>query len=713
MARGTTSTADKLRASVNTQLNDFRSQNYDAIKARYEQNDRNDVSASSRNSTYLRAAAAVYRASTDSTYKLTDQARLDYNAALVGCARSKGLDIEAISGDDNKIKMDILNKELSPFEVMKYYSKETSKASVADENHTAEENAKIKIDEDIRSVYNEAPQATPPAPALAMSEYMTDDAFKNASEEQRNDYLAKLESIGDTNEVNHLKNSLKNKDQREKELEDKISELEGLMRNPDWGRPKDDDDFKIEQGDLIEYLMKEVILKATSWAANRVFGGAGLITYELLAASGRAAKPYLKEHWETIKDAPGKLWDKFLDKIFAENPKDTPQERKLKKQSKENLTVLLSEYISMRSTALTVEKIARDNIDKGIKEPEGYRKFKDKIINHEIFIDDAGVHYSDPTITPNPKNFADFIKVNPGETPTATQVEGIKLLYTSLQKQFDNEQLNLINRDQNPNNDPDKKAEIEAWYANFKIEKKNNITPPSGPDEYLEAQKRAQDTVLAKEKLGSELDLFNAQKELFAQEYAMHKVLERYREDPLATSLQELSSLQSIFELELKRGEFLFLTAEQKRGKGEKIQDEQGREIDVPSREELIERATKLREASETAFKDGKDTIVTDRVIAPLLDKENKRTTQSPETLIEAIESERTIDNTIEGFRQNLLMRDKELEGLVGQQADCDNRRDIVRKRLASLTGTKDNLRDKGVKGDQQINTLPLGGRGS
>lgn len=56
-------------------------------------------------------------------------------------------------------------------------------------------------------------------------------------------------------------------------------QVKGLMDDPDWGKPLDDK-FDIQQGDFIEFLMKEVVLASAAWTGNKVFGVAGYGLYK-------------------------------------------------------------------------------------------------------------------------------------------------------------------------------------------------------------------------------------------------------------------------------------------------------------------------------------------------------------------------------------------------------------------------------------------------
>ena len=73
----------------------------------------------------------------------------------------------------------------------------------------------------------------------------------------------------------------------------------------DWGH-FDDDKFKIQDGDIIEYLMKEVILESAAWCLNKVSGIAGVLAYEAARAGYRSI---VKPVWEHCVAEP---WNNFV-----------------------------------------------------------------------------------------------------------------------------------------------------------------------------------------------------------------------------------------------------------------------------------------------------------------------------------------------------------------------------------------------------------------
>ncbi len=90
--------------------------------------------------------------------------------------------------------------------------------------------------------------------------------------------------------------------------------------DPDWGHI-DDDKFKIQDGDIIEYLMKEVILESSAWCLNKVSGLAGVMVYETcklgydtivkpLWGLGCSAASWA---WDGAKKMPKKVWNTLTD----------------------------------------------------------------------------------------------------------------------------------------------------------------------------------------------------------------------------------------------------------------------------------------------------------------------------------------------------------------------------------------------------------------
>lgn len=79
---------------------------------------------------------------------------------------------------------------------------------------------------------------------------------------------------------------------------DKAGKVKGLMDDPDWGKPLDEK-FDIQQGDFIEFLMKDVVLASAAWTGNKVCGSLGYVAYK-----GGSFGYHL------VADNLAKFWDK-------------------------------------------------------------------------------------------------------------------------------------------------------------------------------------------------------------------------------------------------------------------------------------------------------------------------------------------------------------------------------------------------------------------
>ena len=138
------------------------------------------------------------------------------------------------------------------------------------------------------------------------------------------DYLASLAKKDpkelSVEELNVLKENTTDPEQRQK-YEDMINQrnLPGDSKAPEAGKiekiddpdePKEDDDkFDIQQGDFIEFLMKDIVLASAAWAGKKVSGGVGLLTYRGLSwmyhtADDKLFTPAGKEiaeAWDNLK----------------------------------------------------------------------------------------------------------------------------------------------------------------------------------------------------------------------------------------------------------------------------------------------------------------------------------------------------------------------------------------------------------------------------
>ncbi len=90
----------------------------------------------------------------------------------------------------------------------------------------------------------------------------------------------------------------------------KAPEAGEIKKTDDPDTPKEDDDkFDIQQGDFIEFLMKDVVLASAAWAGKKVSGQIGLLTYRGLSWMYHTADDKLftpagkeiSEAWDNLK----------------------------------------------------------------------------------------------------------------------------------------------------------------------------------------------------------------------------------------------------------------------------------------------------------------------------------------------------------------------------------------------------------------------------
>ena len=124
-------------------------------------------------------------------------------------------------------------------------------------------------------------------PALTMEE-------KIALFEQNSDILTPAEQ-------ELLKNMKEQKEQQENAANknDPYGKMENHNADEENG---DDEKFKIQEGDIIDWMMKEVILASAEWAGNKLAKGTGLLLVGGLEGAGKISKSGAEWTWEKAKD---------------------------------------------------------------------------------------------------------------------------------------------------------------------------------------------------------------------------------------------------------------------------------------------------------------------------------------------------------------------------------------------------------------------------
>lgn len=201
---------------------------------------------------------------------------------------------------------------------------------------------------------------------------------------------------------------------------DKAGQVKGLMDDPDWGKPLDDK-FDIQQGDFIEFLMKDVVLASAAWTGNKVFGITGYGIYKVGSsawhAAGKNIKKWNDKYWDN-REKSREANRKNIEKINNENlysgvlkhdDKTNGFAKKVLDARKKLLDDALNgpEIKSAQSLCTYVRSTIRGemDIDNAVKGKDGQytitRKYKDdngkeqsqKItVNEEVYKTLTGVH---------------------------------------------------------------------------------------------------------------------------------------------------------------------------------------------------------------------------------------------------------------------------------------------------------------------------------
>ena len=260
----------------------------------------NAMPAAERNSRLLQASTAMYRATKDRNFKPSPEQIKDFAAACEIIAEKRGIATQK----DGTYPKEALNNELSPMALMQVYAAQTLKDS--GENDAARQ----QIGADLKAGYGEGElpqevlevQQVPPSYADIMSD---DDILAMTNEEERNQIIAGMSPL----DQDRLNKKLEDKKKAEDNaFEENAGEARRRRDDPDWAKDDDNDNFKIEQGDIIDYLMKEVILASAAWAGNKAAGFVGIVGYEIISGVHHNAT---EPAWKKVK------------KIFSSSGKET------------------------------------------------------------------------------------------------------------------------------------------------------------------------------------------------------------------------------------------------------------------------------------------------------------------------------------------------------------------------------------------------------
>lgn len=525
-----------------------------------------------RNQRAFGAAVAMYKAKKNpSAYTPSEQHYKDFAA------------LRQMYAEDKQIKEDKhgqfsekqLEGPLSPLNLAHHYAEERFKEAGNDRQKREEQ--RVAIEKNIREIYPDETDAegkahpTAPSEIAQLSSFKTDSDFLDLSDDEKKEYMNQV-SGGEKDRLEGLIEN-KNANTHEEQLK-RAGRVKEMGEDPDWGHKKDDDDFKIEQGDIIEYLMKDVILAGAAWGLNKAAGVAGTVVYETGSA---AVKHVLRPASRKL----GALWSG----LWNTETKNSPTKK-----------------------ALDIIETNIEACDKGIKtfskEPGKdtlhFEKIMRQLAKHYVVFDDEKNKLFSPTIDGSdllPLTKEDIQKGSIYSYDTyntknidGTVVEGRKNL-KDLQKIFDEIVMNRMNKELNPDNDPAKQKDIEDNYKIYTnlVERSVKDCAPNNAEitnfknshpEFMSAYRKGVDEVMLNIAANRQMRLLTCQTEKFKNLYYQYRFFEEKQKNPENPIFSDDQASKDFFSKSMAEGQVLFMKAEMNR---------RDASTHTPSREKLLE----------------------------------------------------------------------------------------------------------------------------
>ena len=520
----------------------------------------NAMPAAERNSRLLQASTAMYRATKDRNFKPSQEQIKDFAAACEIIAEKRGIATQK----DGSYSKEALNNELSPMALMQVYAAQTLKDS--GENDAARQ----QIGADLKAGYGEGElpqevlevQQVPPSYADIMSD---DDILAMTNEEERNQIIAGMSPL----DQDRLNKKLEDKKKAEDNaFEENAGEARRRRDDPDWAKDDDNDNFKIEQGDIIEYLMKDFILASAAWAANKAAGLGGIVLYEsasgiykhTLRPAGQYAGKALSNQWNNFKALFGKkenenteakeIFDDVIkrhDSIVEESKK-----RQIDSEEKTKKLTLFNDYLRNINSNFVV---FGDNDDKIYKQSKtGWKEENFKEIRPSA-----------------PEELKELWKMY-RDANRKEQLETLK-------KKFPNENIETWF---------DQQVKFEEDYV--RTQGNPTIKEPADPgNKYFNALTEIRADQNMRLDIIKEVNAFNYQMELFAAHYSTYKYIELCRQNPENKTLSNREEVDTFLKNAHLEARQIFLTAEKQRRIGNS---------NISSRETLVDEAEKMMKTS-------------------------------------------------------------------------------------------------------------------
>ena len=299
--RGTV--ADSIRGAVNNKLN--------KVPEKIDIDDRKKLLTSAvqayrtdrpnSNNNYL---STITNNETNETYKDL------YATAVRLTANEKGI---LPKGSDNNYTDEQLNQDLRPAVVMAHLAKQIHLQT--NDRDTSEGHIKDAIDGAYGSepkderLYSLAKEVEAPDDAIPFEEFQALENLGihvNISDKKREEFRTMEEA------------------QKARDLQRKnAGDMAGTDEyDHDLERHKDDDKIKVTDGDILDYLMKEVLLPSWSWCIEKTAGIGGVILYEI----GKQVKEHADPYWQAAKRNSETFFGDIENALFG-NPSLTETEK--------------------------------------------------------------------------------------------------------------------------------------------------------------------------------------------------------------------------------------------------------------------------------------------------------------------------------------------------------------------------------------------------
>lgn len=624
----------------------------------------------------IQAVTAVERAKTNDDYKknLPPETLTTYARALETFAVKRGIKPE---GEDGKFSDDQKTKEFTTENLIYFFSKDLIETASSDEERKS---FKDDIDTSIKDIYEDSP--IPEPITKSVYNYLSNEMILSMSDEDIKEAISRDPTLA--NRIDEIKSN------NQKELEDSAGRAD-TMRDPDWGHDKGDDDFKIQDGDIIQYLMKEVILSSAAWATNRVAGTAGTFVYELGSGFHRNVTSPL---YKNACDAFGNWWDNL------------GKDSSLSKEEIEKRGNLFAEAFSQcEDNKKALNGLIESRSKPDDENNEKLKKLTRRLIKHFIVLDDDGVLFpckegEDVNSPERKKSYDDYqIKVSEEQAKCIAESIGKKLEdfktetvdgktqyiidgksnLQTIQNRYDLEQLEEMKKILSKE-DPKK---VEEWFHLYNRTKENGIRINKDTDiikmqkqnpSYYKALSEARESVLTRQYYENELYLYKEQAERFSESYVQFLLTEEYRKNPETDILSDHKKTEEFMERSKLEATAIFHNKHKERRDPKKKDT-------VPSIDAMIEEMDGLVEKAYGYLeKRSKEKIENP------YEKQRPKSKKKCEKIIEAAQENAYTEDIIQGLINSREKRANELKDLSSRNEEVNKKRNAVIESKNRLT---------------------------